>query len=69
MIATKRYDGIIHKVLDMFDELESAERDVLRYKYIKGLKWKEVSKRTSYSEIQCKRIGYKAIAYLQDDTK
>lgn len=48
------------------DELENeSERDVLFYRYIKGLRWWEIANETGYTERQILRIHGKALEHLK----
>lgn len=44
--------------------LKEFEQLIVRLKYEKGMTWKRIAIETTYSEAQCKRIGYAAIVKI-----
>ena len=54
------------KILDRINSLSSEnERDVLFYRYIKGLAWWEIAEKMGYSERHITRIHGEALAHFQ----
>lgn len=49
---------------DLIEELEPTERDLIRYRYIDGLRWEAVALRIAYSTPQTFRIHKQALRKL-----
>lgn len=71
----EKYDQLLEKLCEAqlkieerIDKLEPHERDLIRYRYIDGLKWKDVCEKTGYSQRQMFRIHAAALKKLEDDT-
>lgn len=66
LIAEKiiEYNQVVLEVEEKFEHLSFAEKDILTKYYIQGMKWKDVSKITFYSTVQCWRIQNAAIEKL-----
>ncbi len=54
----KAYTRIREQIIAMVNEVE---RDVLWYRYIKGMQWKEIAKRMEYSEKHIFKMHGKAL--------
>lgn len=59
----KTYKEIKYKIDQIAEE---NERDVLFYRYIKGMDWWDIAKNMGYSERQIHRIHGKALKNLKD---
>ena len=60
------YKEITNRIAKMKSE---NERDVLFYRYIKGLAWWEIAEKMGYSERHITRIHGEALAHLQTPEK
>lgn len=59
MRSYERIEGAINKLKDV------KEKDVLFYRYIKGLKMREIVEKVGYSKRQADRIHSRALAHLE----
>ena len=53
------------KIENMIEQFEPLERDLIRYRYVDGLKWNEVFKKIGYGQRQTFRIHEKIIEKLE----
>jgi len=58
----RRYSDITERINELGDD---NERDVLWYRYIKGMKWEEVCVRTGYSWRQTHNIHSRALNHIK----
>lgn len=57
----KRFDRIRKAIGEI---PEQRERDILTYRYLNGMKWKEIAKKMGYERRQLTRIYNKALEHL-----
>lgn len=53
------------QIEEMIQELEPLERDLIRYRYIDGLRWRDVFEKIGYGQRQTFRIHEKIIEKLE----
>ena len=54
------------QVLAFIDSLPPDQCNILRLRYIEGLRWEQISKRVSYTREYCLKIHRKAILRLEE---
>lgn len=54
------------KVEEAIAELEPLERDLIRYRYVDGLMWRDVSEKIGYAQRQTHRIHDKILEKLEN---
>ena len=60
--AMRAYERVMEAIESVEDE---RERDVLFYRYIKGMTWWKIAEKTNYSERQAHRLHGSALAHLE----
>lgn len=56
------------QIEEMIESLEPLEKDLIRYRYIDGMKWKDVFKKIGYSQKQTFRIHNDILEKLEKMT-